>query len=87
MHPVNYTTDQLLYFISYVRTEYIKKLPLEETCKVQLFPDEGLAGDRVRKDHDPKTWRPRNLHEPWQKENKYEDTAGGSNQKVELKSD
>lgn len=58
---------------------------MEETCKVQLFPDEDLVGDRVQKDHDPKTWRPRDMHDLWQEENKYEDTAGGSNPENRIK--
>lgn len=45
----------------------------------------GLAGHRVHTDHVPETWKPKTLHALWQEKNQYEDTAGESNQKAELK--
>ena len=56
----------------------------------QLLPDERFDESQSNiTDHDPEIWKPESLQAPWLEKNIYIyiDTAGGSHQKAELKSD
>lgn len=54
----------------------------------QLLPDERFDESQSNiTDHDPEIWKPESLQAPWLEKKTNIDTAGGSHQKAELKSD